>query len=725
MTTCHLSRRRVLSLALALPLLALSVRAQDDRENSTPTGAIWDNSINPTDLGNLTNSGWRITNLKVVSISSGVPTFAAALVANSGSYNKGWAWYYGQTEAQVRSLLSANNARPIDIEPYLDAGALRYAVVMVANTGADQKPWWWVTGQSTTGVNNAVTANSARIYDLDRYTVSLSTYFSAVLYSNTGSHNRGWWYYYGITGAQLGTNLSTNGARLIDVKRVGSDAYDAVMYSLPDKRWYGLGQSAGQVTDGLMNLGARLVCLDPYTTTVGSITLTTFAVGMTDNLNDEGRRVNDLMRATSDGYVGGYLKRANSSVLIAFNEPRGFEPASTLKTLHHVMTMRRVSLGTYSLGQNVTVNTSMSGSCPTDSNPVGETLEVVLAKMMNDSDNARTKAITTLLGGGNATAGLTYLTNSAAALGMTGTDVNHHIGCGTPANVTTLVDLGKLHEQVINGYLGAQRQKFYDIMMNTYQGGGYALGRLGTVVDQEAASVGLSASQEAAFRSYFFIAGKRGGYGVDSRYHHTWAGYFRVPFYSVTQGVSFQEYVGGAFCGTATNDANANDAAAIGAAEILRERVRASMLTFKNYTGGVVAYFGTSCAGTAGTPSHSVSGSGRIGDTSTWALTGARANTPAVIYFGASNTAWGATPLPLSLAFLGAGTCALRVAPTVGVNGATNASGQHSLTLNVPASASIIGDTLYTQYLFLDVGANALGLVTTRGAGLTFGSVAP
>ena len=112
-------RTKISSLALAFVLgsavLVPALSAQDDRENSTPTAAIWDNSVSPTALGTLVSSGWRITNLKVVSVGASGPTFAAALVANSGAYSKGWWWYYDQTEAQVRSLLSSNGARPIDI----------------------------------------------------------------------------------------------------------------------------------------------------------------------------------------------------------------------------------------------------------------------------------------------------------------------------------------------------------------------------------------------------------------------------------------------------------------------------------------------------------------------------------------------------------------------------------------------------------------------------------
>lgn len=711
------------ALALTGTSLTTSATAQDDRENSAPTGAIWDPSISPTELTTHVNNGWRITNLKVRGVSAGVPTFAAALVSNSGSYSKGWWWYYGATEAQVRSALSSNVARPIDIEPYLDGGVLRYAVVMVSNTGADAKPWWWVTGTTPTGIGNAVSANSARVFDMDTYTLLSQTLYSAVLYSNVGTNARGWWYYFGITGAQLGSALSTNSARLIDVQRTGSDSYNAVMYQLADKRWYTLGSSATGLTDSLMNLGARIVCLDPYTSGL----TTTFSAGMTDNLNDEGRRINDLMRSTSDGFVGAYLRRANGNWTIAFDETRGFEPASTLKTLHHVMTMRRVYQNTLSLTQNVTTYTGLVGSCPNDTVPVTETLEQALSAMMENSDNTRTKTITTLLGGGSPSNGLVVLDNGAASLGMSSTQVNHHIGCGTPANQTTLLDLAHLHELVINGYLGqgTTRQTFYDLMMNGWDGSGYALGKVGPIFDAEALALGLSATQKSAFASQFFLAGKRGGYGTGTGYHHTWAGYFKIPFYSPTTGVTFQEFVGGAFCGTATVDAAASDCAAIGGAEILRAQLRTALATWKSYVGGAIAYFGTGCAGTKGVPTHTVTGTLRVGDPITYSLGNARNLTPDVLYFGVSKTTWGATPLPLDLGFVGAPSCFVNVALNVSLSGATGITGLDTNVLNVPTNAGLIGGTIYAQYVVADPGINGLGIVTTRGAAVTFGSATP
>jgi len=50
--------------------------------------------------------------------------------------------YYGKTASQVSTLLSQNNGRLISLDPYTSNG-LRFAVVMVSNTGRAGRAWWW------------------------------------------------------------------------------------------------------------------------------------------------------------------------------------------------------------------------------------------------------------------------------------------------------------------------------------------------------------------------------------------------------------------------------------------------------------------------------------------------------------------------------------------------------------------------------------------------------
>ena len=60
--------------------------------------------------------------------------FAAIFIANTGADAKGWWWYFGQTPAQIGSLVQQHNARLIDLRQYQAGTGTTYAVVMVENT---------------------------------------------------------------------------------------------------------------------------------------------------------------------------------------------------------------------------------------------------------------------------------------------------------------------------------------------------------------------------------------------------------------------------------------------------------------------------------------------------------------------------------------------------------------------------------------------------------------
>src|SRR5260221_9733429 len=115
------------------------------------------------------------------------------MVRNSGSYASGWWWYYGQTAAQVGSLLSTNNARLISAQAYDTVNGVRFAVVMVPNTGTNAKGWWWYYGISATDIASHLSANHARLVNLTPYP---SGGYPANIGDKTGSHPTRWGWEY-------------------------------------------------------------------------------------------------------------------------------------------------------------------------------------------------------------------------------------------------------------------------------------------------------------------------------------------------------------------------------------------------------------------------------------------------------------------------------------------------------------------------------------------------
>ena len=124
---------------------------------------------------------------------------------------------------------------------------------------------------------------------------------------------------------------------------------------------------------------------------------------------------------------------------------------------------------------------------------------------------------------------------------------------------------------------------------------------------------------------------------------------------------------------------------------------------------GSFTTFGTACKGSNNLlPVHSASapkGYPFLGDTTTYQLSSARANTGVALYFGASNTLWGTTPLPFALGPTGIPGCTLYVSVDASISLTTNAGGVASMSATVPNNPALIGGTLYTQFAIVDIGA--------------------
>lgn len=130
---------------------------------------------------------------------------------------------------------------------------------------------------------------------------------------------------------------------------------------------------------------------------------------------------------------------------------------------------------------------------------------------------------------------------------------------------------------------------------------------------------------------------------------------------------------------------------------------------------GTFTPFGAACSGTAGAPGLSGRGSPETGQVATYAVGGAPVNAPLLWLIGFSRTQWNSLSLPLSLAPWGASGCSLLVAPQVVIVGQASAAGIGSLDLPLPDNVSLIDLHVFAQVAPLDLPANAMGLVYSRG----------
>jgi hypothetical protein len=121
----------------------------------------------------------------------------------------GW-WTYESAEAStVATLLQQNHARPTDLR-VVSQSPLRFSVTMVANSGGYRRGYWWYYGVSKAQVNSFAATNDARLISAVRY----GAVYAVVMVPNVGADYRDWdWAdtdFAGV-GARLdGTNRVTN-----------------------------------------------------------------------------------------------------------------------------------------------------------------------------------------------------------------------------------------------------------------------------------------------------------------------------------------------------------------------------------------------------------------------------------------------------------------------------------------------------------------------------------
>jgi len=695
--------RRLSVLVGLLSFLALAAPAfaQDDRER---TEVIADHTIfnaNASSVSFWTSNGFRLIDLEYVGTSSGQPLFDASFVQNIGNYQSGYWWYYGLTAATLSSTLSSNQARLVDLEPYQTSQGLRFACIMVPNTGSNGTAWWWYYGASISQLSAQINANNARIVDLQPYTYNGQTSYAAVMIHNTGANYRPWWWYVNVTPAQLNIYLASNNARIYDLEPRSNGNFDVVMTRQTPMPywyyWYGLTQT--QVTNNIETYGARPVDIEGYT--VNGVRR--YAVVAVNNSNALETEVGNAMRARTDGTIGFTLYEVGNPLWLRFaaiNSSREFEPASTMKTLHHVHAMREVHLGGATLNTPLTVfqNYSPPGSsCPVDVNPTTEPLGNVLYEMMVNSDNARTQAVT-------AHFGQSQINATAAVLGMTSTSLNHRLGCPIAAsnpNWTTLRDLTRLHDEVAKGFLGSQRSTFYSTMQNQLSDLG-----LDTIMQTEGSSLGLPQHTINQFRSQCLLAHKGGSYNLQVSplapfiYHRAEFAYLELPW--VISGVhTSREFAFGAFvnAGSSASDANA----AIwqeGLPRLLRGLIRSAMQSWVGSSAGTTT-IGSGCG--SPTYTHSVSAPPQIGETVHYRGYNGLPNAIAVLAFGFSNTSANGVPLPVALQSLGYEPgCMAYNDWAVPLGFTSNGAGYTSYPLAIPFNTNLVGYEFYSQWFTLD-----------------------
>jgi len=513
-----------------------------DHAINTPTSWWTYTNQSPAQLSSLiTSLDARLTELKVESLVGGEPRFAVRMVKNSGAYTAtgGWWWYYGMTMADITSRLNANSARLIEIEPYdIGGGNIRYAVVMVSNTGSAARSWWWLVG-TTSSTIDANTAQGRRLIDIDSYTLNGSKRYSAIFVANTGADAKAWQYFYNQTTSGVASKVSAFNGRLVKLQRQADGTYLMIQHkntgSDASAWWYQYGFTSMSAANNYANqVASRPVSINSYLNSSGQ---RRFDAVFIDNANAATRRMRDVYAKTfldangnpTRGIFEAYLKQVGGSTLVNLNSSRAAETASALKALHLLHSMKQVQLGTTTLGSAFTYYNYSDGkgkdSCP---NPVEETagnvrtdynFEKGLDEMMNISDNRTTRGVVLRYG-------MNAINSTGSTAGLTSTTIRHNIGCAyrnlstgkyDPTNLrnsTTAADLARIYESVwLNSSLTSTNNARAEFLESANPSMG-AYSSLQTLINAEAASLGKSASVATAFGAAVRRWSKSGGYGT-------------------------------------------------------------------------------------------------------------------------------------------------------------------------------------------------------------------
>jgi CubicO group peptidase (beta-lactamase class C family) len=259
-------RRLHLALLLALLFSLMPIgAAQAERSTTTATGWWWFQGTTLSNLGAKVNQGYRITDLEIDSVSPF--RVSATLVRNTGVYAKSWWWYYGVSPDFISQKLNEHQARIIDLETYVENGVRKYAVVMVKNTGADAKSWWWYYNlNSIQAVSDKLSQNQARLVDLNTFVSNGQRYYNVVMIKNSGADASGWWWYVNVSPDFISQKINEHGARLIDIERHGNGTFSVVMVKNTNTAWwwyYNI-STVDQLKHLTVKHNARIIDIEPY-----------------------------------------------------------------------------------------------------------------------------------------------------------------------------------------------------------------------------------------------------------------------------------------------------------------------------------------------------------------------------------------------------------------------------------------------------------------------------
>lgn len=533
-----------------------------------------------SDFANLPATLSRPTGITVGDTQGPTTYTSVNIVSNVGSHYKQFDVKWDQTKAQVDALAANSAFRIQDVEVYRKSGVKRYAV-LAYGVSTDPAQTKWFDERTLDQLKADLDAYDGRLLDLDVAYVDGVALFSGVMPKNTGDDAIGWYWKTNITWEEVGQFVGDHDTRLVDLCQRPNGRYAAVFWTDHAGAYRYFGE---RTFDSALKSAAY------YGMRIQSMNLTyvngqaRYSGVLVNTKNALTRKIGSLMRQTTDGDVGCYLRRlatpnVSQAVLADLQEDSLFHPSSTNKVFFHATAIWNTP--TLQLGTRL-IPVWDDHTNPDHSNDVSTPtlLPNVLNLMMMNSNNPRANACLDFFTPNGIEAviqnnfGVSNRTQFTSRYG-----VQAPYTSPTPST-TTLTDLGMVYERVRTQFSAAKLAFFRANMLNQNNAG--SNNGINAMVQQERASLGLTTPQWDAWRATAGWTAKAGSNSdpvTDFTGFSSIAGWFQLPFRSRTGTVVNQEYVFGNWLNGAKNLNTLGSWNT--AAELLRDEVRASMMTFK------------------------------------------------------------------------------------------------------------------------------------------------
>lgn len=567
-----------------LPILALGAvaMAHADRDTESPVAHMYASNRTVAEIEAIIADGFRMHDIEVSSVDP--YRLSGSFVKNTGDYAKTWWWTANRTGTDFTNFHSSRGARCLDIERTVTPAGVRYSGTFIRNAGADARPWWIFENLTMAQAQSLANTRNARLTDVDMMgTVSGVRRYVGIMIGNAAPNNRTWGAFDGLTSTQV-TQLLSGNRRFTDIENVGPDRYSGIWEGRNGRlSWLRFGRTWEQLQFDARQRKARVIDIERTLVSGQS----RFDYILMNNANPIETQVGEYVRNSTNGTVGFYLKRLNGPVIAQLMESEPFYPASTIKVLEHAWASYRV--GRFNLPVNTPVrnyNDHTSDTHPANGSTVAFTLPLstVARRMMINSDNQATNAIQDFAGNANGVAGRTAInTFKASVLGLNA-DVHlwHKFGAGgpanNPANRGTAEQMAEIYRLAMStDLLGANGRIFFLGNMLNHTNNSGLMTAVNQVVNQEAASLGMSNAQRDQFRAQIAAAWKAGNWAGSQWVSN--AGWLRLPYRMPNGTVSSRTYVMCAYIDNATtNNVSSISIEVLG--ELLRGEIRMALDSF-------------------------------------------------------------------------------------------------------------------------------------------------